>query len=148
MQFQPYLTFGGNCAEAMAHYEKVLGAKMQRFIRFGDAPPMPEGAMTEGCPGGELAPDMADKVMHATIELDGAMLMASDAMGPYDGMKNVAVTLSFPTPERAEQVFTALAAGGKIDMPMGETFWVEKFGAVTDRFGTSWLINGGKAKLN
>lgn len=148
MQFQPYLTFGGNCAEAMTHYEKVLGARMQRFIRFSDAPPMPEGAATEGCPGGELTPDMMDKVMHATIELDGAMLMASDSLAPYEGMKNVAVTLSFPSIERAEQVFTALASGGTVVMPFSETFWVEKFGAVTDKFGTSWLINGGKAKLN
>jgi PhnB protein len=147
MQFQPYLVFGGNCAEAMTHYQKVLGAKMQRMMRFKDAPEMPEGATMEGCAGGEMPEGLDDKVLHACIELDGSILMASDAMTPYDGMKNVSVTLSFPTVQRAQEVFDALAAGGKVDMPMAETFWVEKFGAVTDRFGTSWMINGGTAKL-
>jgi PhnB protein len=32
-------------------------------------------------------------------------------------------------------------------MPYGKTFWVEAFGMVTDRFGTPWLVNGGKPLL-
>jgi PhnB protein len=147
MQFQPYLTFGGNCEEALSFYEQVLGAKREMMLKFKDAPPMPESAAGEGCAGGQLPPGMEDKIMHAAIVVDGCMLMASDAVTPYDGMKNVSVTLSFPTTARATEVFTAFSEGGKVEMPMGETFWVESFGAVIDRFGTSWLINGGKSKL-
>lgn len=146
MQFQPYLTFGGNCEEALEFYEKVLGAKRQMMLKFKDSPPMPEGAAGEGCVG-EMPLGLDEKVMHASILLDGAMLMASDAVMPYDGMKNVSVTLTFPTTDRAKEVFESFADGGKVEMPLGETFWVETFGAVIDRFGTSWLINGGKSKI-
>jgi PhnB protein len=144
MQFQPYLFFGGNCAEAMTTYEKVLGAKMQMMMKYSDTPKGPEGPGCQALPG-----NMADKIAHAAIELDGSMLMASDAMPleGYQGMKHVYVTISFPTVERAKQVFDALSQGGKIEMPMGETFWVESFGSLVDRFGTGWMINGGKPKF-
>jgi PhnB protein len=38
-------------------------------------------------------------------------------------------------------VFNALADGGSVRMPLGETFWAKKFGMLTDRFGTPWMIN-------
>ena len=44
-------------------------------------------------------------------------------------------------PAEAERIFDALAEGGSIMMPLSETFWAVKFGAVTDRFGTPWMIN-------
>ena len=36
--------------------------------------------------------------------------------------------------------FTALSKGGTVTMPVSETFFA-KFGMVTDRFGTPWMIN-------
>ncbi len=44
-------------------------------------------------------------------------------------------------PEEAERVFNALAEGGKITMPIAETFWAKRFGTLIDRFGTAWMIN-------
>jgi PhnB protein len=29
-------------------------------------------------------------------------------------------------------------------MPLGQTFWVESFGMLTDKFGTHWMVSGGK----
>jgi len=43
----------------------------------------------------------------------------------------------------ARRVFDLLAEGGHIEMPLGETFWAAAFGNAKDRFGTSWLVNGG-----
>jgi len=43
----------------------------------------------------------------------------------------------------AKRVFAALAEGGSVTMPPGETFWTEVFGMVTDRYGTGWGVNGG-----
>jgi PhnB protein len=135
MQFQPYLTFNGNCAEAMKFYERVLGGQMQMMMKMKDAPEqcdqMPAGA--------------GDLIMHACLVLEGSMLMASDAMPgqPFDGMKGFGVAITYPTPEAARPVFEALSEGGQVGMPLGETFWAQAFGMVTDRFGTPWLINGG-----
>jgi PhnB protein len=51
------------------------------------------------------------------------------------------VALNMKEPAEAERIFNALAKGGSIMMPLGETFWAVKFGALTDRFGTPWMIN-------
>lgn len=151
MQFQPYLTFNGNCAEAMKTYERVFGGKLDKIVTFGDMPPEMAAGMAEACPGTPAGPmpDAVKKlVLHASLSLEGSTLMASDAMpGMTYGIKGVGVTVSFPSVDRARQVFEQLSAGGKVEMPAGETFWVEWFASVVDRFGTSWLINGGKMKM-
>ncbi len=135
MQFQPYLTFDGNCAEAMKFYERVIGGKLVMMMKFADAP--------EPC--GDMPPGSEDRIMHACLNFQDSLLMASDSMPgqPYEGMKNVGIALTYPTPDGARPVFDALAEGGQVTMPMSETFWAESFGMVTDRFGTTWLINGG-----
>lgn len=135
MQFQPYLTFDGNCAQAMQFYERVLNGKVQMMMKMKDAP--------EPC--ADLPSGADERIMHACVVLDGAMLMASDSMPghPYEGMKGFAVTLNYPSPEAARPVFEALSEGGQVMMPLGETFWAQAFGMLTDRFGTPWIINGG-----
>jgi PhnB protein len=87
--------------------------------------------------------------MHAALAYGGGLLMASDSMPgqPYEGMKGFGVALTLDTVAEGQRVFDALADGGKVGMPYGKTFWVEAFGMVTDRFGTPWLVNGGKPLL-
>jgi PhnB protein len=58
-------------------------------------------------------------------------------------MHGFALSLNFATPPEARRMFDALAAGGKVTMPMAKTFWAETFGMVTDRFGTPWMVGGG-----
>jgi len=40
-----------------------------------------------------------------------------------------------------ERLFAALSEGGQVVMPMEKTFWAERFGMFTDRFGVSWMVN-------
>jgi PhnB protein len=56
-------------------------------------------------------------------------------------VKGIAVTLNIPDQAEAERVFHALSAGGSITMPIAETFWAVRFGMLTDKFGTPWMIN-------
>ncbi len=44
---------------------------------------------------------------------------------------------------RTHTTFAALADGGSVTMPLGETFWADSLGMVADRFGTPWGVNGG-----
>ena len=130
-----YLTFDGNAAEAMRFYEKTLGGTMQMMMTMGEAPG------TE-----QLPADAKKRIMHASLAYGDGMLMASDTMPgqAYEGMKGFGVALTIETVADAQRVFDAFAQGGKVTMPFTPTFWVEAFGMVTDRFGTPWLINGGK----
>ena len=56
-------------------------------------------------------------------------------------MKGIQVSLNVDTPAEADRVFKALAEGGNIKMPIQETFWAQRFGMLTDRFGTPWMVN-------
>jgi PhnB protein len=44
----------------------------------------------------------------------------------------------------AERIFHALAKGGTVVMPLEKTFWADRFGVLTDRFGIPWTINCGE----
>jgi PhnB protein len=134
-QFIAYLGFDGNCAEAMHFYERTFGGKLAALIRFSEAP----GAE-------KLSPAAGNRIMHANLVLqDGSSLMAGDApmSQPFEGMKGCMLTMSYPKVDDATRIFNALAAGGTVTMPLQETFWAERFGMLTDRYGTSWAINGG-----
>ena len=131
MIINPYLTFNGTCAEAFERYAEIFGAQITFMQKFSDAP------MGESMPAGS-----ADRVMHARIEFENAVLMASDAHTPGEVVySGISVQMSIATVGEAKRVFDALAEGGEIGMPFGSTFWSAGFGSLTDRFGIPWLIN-------
>ena len=136
-QLEPYLFFNGNCAEAMRFYEKALGGKLEMMMKASDAP---EGG-GEGCPQAN-----PEAILHACVMVEDRRLMASDWMSPepYPGINGMSISLVYPTVEEAKRKFDALAKGGKVIMPLDKTFWVESFGMLTDKFGTNWMVNGGK----
>jgi len=134
-QLNAYLSFDGDCTEAMKYYARVLGAKLEALITYADVP------------GGDapLPPSHATRIMHACLVHPDYSLMAGDTPPgvPYKGVSGVMMTLTYPTAAEAGRVFEALAEGGRVTMPLAETFWADIFGMVTDRFGTPWGINGG-----
>ena len=118
----------------MKFYARVLDAKLDALITYGQMPSeMP------------TPPEHADRVMHAYLVHKDFSLMAGDAPPgvPYKGIQGVSMTLSYPTAAEGKRVFAALAEGGGVTMPLGETFWAESFGMLIDRFGTPWAVNGG-----
>lgn len=133
----PYLSYNGNCEEAMQFYEKVLAGQLAPMVRFSDMP----------CPSGApaLDPARARLVAHARLMLEGGgMLFAGDCPPgmPYEGVKGVSMTISYDTVEQAQKVFAALSEGGKVTMPMGDMFWAQAAGMCLDKFGVSWSVNG------
>ena len=46
-----------------------------------------------------------------------------------------------PSERDAERLFTELAVGGTVRVPLQQTFWTLRFGVLTDRFGIPWAIN-------
>jgi PhnB protein len=99
--------------------------------RFKDAP---EPGMTQ--------PGMENKVMHASFRIGETLLMASD--GRCDGQprfEGFSLSIDVPDEKKAEKVFSALADGGKVTMPLEKTFWAPKFGMLEDRFGVGWMVS-------
>ncbi|MGH7837817.1 MAG: VOC family protein, partial [Candidatus Binataceae bacterium] len=59
----------------------------------------------------------------------------------YQEPKGLWVSLGVDTPTDAERIFRALAEKGAVQMPLEKTFFAERFGMVTDRFGIAWMVN-------
>jgi len=84
--------------------------------------------------------------MHIELPiLGGHMLMGTDApesMG-FTLTQGNTVTLNLEPDTRAEtdKLFNALAAGGKVDMPLQAMFWGSYFGILVDKFGIRWMFN-------
>lgn len=137
-QFTAYLSFDGNCAEAMRFYEKVLNGKLEALLTNGQTPA-----------AAELPPGNEDRIMHAYVVFDGGVLMAGDSLAgrPYERMQGFNLTISYQQTEEAKRVFDALGEGGRVTMEWQPTFWAEGFGMLVDRFGTPWIVNGAPANL-
>lgn len=131
MQLNPYLLFNGECAEALKFYEQTFGGKIEAISKFA------------GSPAADHAPpEWGDKVLHATLVIGDQRLMGSDAPpGHYEKPQGLSVAIGLNDPAKGEQIFNALAQGGKTTMPFQKTFWASGFGMCTDRFGIPWMVN-------
>jgi PhnB protein len=130
MQIQPYLFFEGRCEEALGFYRKALGAEVTMLMRFKDSP---ERTMCR--PGDE------NKVMHAAIRIGESTVLVSDGRCEgRPGFQGFSLSLIAADEAEAERLFTALAEGGQVQMPLAKTFFSSRFGMVADRFGVAWMI--------
>lgn len=131
MKMHPYLSFKGDCEAAFTFYEQHLGGQPGPIFRY------------EGSPmAGQAPAGWSDKVMHGSITVGGQVLMGADvAPDQYEAPKGFSLTLQIERTADAERIFQALASGGKVVMPLEQTFWAARFGMVVDRFGVPWLIN-------
>jgi PhnB protein len=133
MQVQPYLFFDGHCEEAIEFYRKALGAEVQMLMRFKDSP--------EPHQPGMCAPGSEDKVMHASLRIGDSTVMASDGqcMGK-PSFQGFSLSINARDEAEAKRLFTALADGGQVQLPLTKTFFSPHFGMVADRFGVSWMV--------
>lgn len=130
-----YLFFPGTCEAAFEHYKTVFGTDYvgNGLMRMGDMPPMPDAP--------ELSEERKQHVMHVALPiLAGHMLMGSDDPDGT-GMAGASIMLNPDTRDEADRLYAALSDGGSADQPMGEMFWGDYWGALTDKFGVSWQVD-------
>ena len=134
MRLSTHLSFDGQCEEAFKFYEQCFEGKIEMIMLYENSP------MAKQVPAG-----MLKRVLHASLVIDGQALMGADApLGKFSKPHGFAVAVSLNDPAKAERIFKALSEKGDVQMPMQQTFWATKFGMVTDRFGTPWMINCGQ----
>lgn len=125
----PYINFDGKCREAMEFYHKAVGGKLE-LSAFGD-----NGAPRPAQPG--------EPIMHARLESDGFLLMASDGM-PDNHAKvgeNVGLAIGGTDAPRLRKIFDALSEGGKVSMKLEKAPWGDEYGQFGDKFGINWMVN-------
>jgi len=135
-QINSYLTFNGNCREAMNFYKDCLGGELT-LQTIGESPL-----------ADKMPPQMKECILHATLIKDKLVLMGSDMVGE-NGLKkgnSVSLAINCSSDEEIRSFYEKLSAGGKKDHALEESFWGATFGDLTDKYGNHWLLNYEKKK--
>jgi PhnB protein len=131
MRISTYLTFGGNCREAMEFYRKCLGGRLT-FQTVGESP------LSEG-----MSLRMKNSILHATLERGRLIIMATDIVGE-SGLRrgnSVSLLLHCESENEIHQVYKKLSEGGSPSLPPSETDSGGLTGSLVDKFGNEWLLN-------
>lgn len=136
----PYLTFDGNCEEAFNFYKSVFGGEFPYLGRFKDMPskdPIPDSEK--------------EKIMHVSLPISKeCILMGSDSSAAFGKAtvigNNISLSVNAGSKAEADKLFNGLSGGGKITMPLNDTFWGAYFGMLTDKFGIHWMVNFDKGE--
>ena len=122
----PSLTFD-DAPAAIEWYKRALGA--EELSRAGG----PDG-----------------KIMHAEIRIGGSRLMLNDAvLGAKSAQAYGGSPINlFVYVDDCDVLFKrAVAAGAAVQVPMGDLFWGDRLGQITDPFGYRWSIASRKEDL-
>jgi PhnB protein len=96
----------------------------------------------------------SDKLMHASLKINGGVLMMSDYFSASMGGKSQTAEALGGSPvtfhlavEDADAVWAqAVAAGAEVTMPLADQFWGDRYGQLRDPFGHRWSVGQSIAK--
>ena len=127
-QLNPYLTFNGNCREAMEFYKACLGGELS-IMTVGESPMASQ------------MPDKKDNVMHSILKKDGMVLMASDMImaGELTRGNTITLCINGGSAEELKTFFTKLSEGGTVGHELKEEFF-GTYGDLIDKFGINWMF--------
>ncbi len=128
-QINAYLTFNGNCREAMTFYKNCLGGELT-LMSVEDSP------MAEQWPK-----EVRKNILHASLVKNSLVLLGSD-MAPKEGTVNgnaISLALNCSNEKEINDFFNNLSVGGKVTHPL-HTFFDGTIGALTDQFGMNWIF--------
>ena len=130
-QINSYLTFNGNCREAMTFYKECLGGELV-LQTIGESP------MADKMP-----PQMKKSVLHSTLTKGNLILMGSDMVDEQGLVKGntVSLMLNCSSEEEIKKCYKNLSKGGEATHPLENTFWGALFGDLTDKYGNHWLLH-------
>jgi PhnB protein len=116
----------------------VFGGEFPYIGRFKDMP------QQEDTP--PLPKEMEDKIMHVSLPISKeTVLMGSDTDGEwarsFQQGNNFSISINTDSKQEADRLFHGLSDGGRVTMPLNDTFWGDYYGMFTDRFGINWMVS-------
>ena len=131
MTILSYLTFNGNCREAMNFYKDCLGGELY-FQTIGESP------VTEKMPE-----KIKSYILHSTLTKDNFVLMASDMVEEKGLIKGntISLMLDCSSEEELKHCYDNLSKDGEQTHPVELSFWGAWFGNLTDKYGNHWLLH-------
>jgi PhnB protein len=137
-QINGYISFNGNCREAMTFYKDCLGGELT-LQAIGESP------IAGQCPSA-----MQNQILHSMLIHNGIRIMGSDmegAGGVQQG-NNISLMINCSSEEEINRFFSSLSEGGKVLDPLKVQFWGGTFGVINDKFGIRWMFNYDKNAQN
>ncbi len=124
-----YLTFNGNCREAMLFYQQCLGGELTMQT-------------VGGSPMEQQMPSRArHHILHASLVNASLVLLASDVSG-YGTLVNgntISLSLHCSSEDEIKTYFHKLSVGGLVAHPLHD-FFAGTMGALTDKYDKDWLL--------
>src|SRR5690606_36780542 len=111
-RFIPYIMLDGNANEAIAFYEKSLGAKVMFKQTFGEGP--------ESVPA-----DAKDRVAHAVLKIGEVELFVADTEPGASSQpgNRLSICITTSDKEQSTKYYEALRQGGQINQPLQEIYF-------------------------
>ena len=136
-RIETYLTFNGNCRQAMSFYQQCLGGELA-FQTIGESPL-----------GKNMPRQMKEYILHSTLTRGPLVLMGSDMVSERGLKPGNSVSLCLQCSSEAEMrvCFERLSEKGMPAHPPEVTFWGALFGGLIDQFGNHWLLNYDKNQI-
>lgn len=130
MNIYAYLTFNGNCRQAMTFYQKCLGGKLT-FHTVSDTP---------GARG--LPPQARNSILQAILRKDELVLVGTDLVGDEGLFKgnSVCMLLHCKTHRKARLIHNRLSKNGRQTQPLAANHFGVVMGGVTDQYGYHWIL--------
>lgn len=129
-QIITYLTFSGNCREAMEFYKTCLGGELK------------VQSLSETQEGDKFPDDFKNLVVNACLKKDNILLMGTDLRDDELVKGNAVSILMYSTDEsQTRKYYERLEKGGTATHPIEETHWGDLFGRLTDAYGHHWLFH-------
>ena len=132
----PFLLFDGNCADAMAFYQRCLGGEL-RLTRVDETPMK-----------GQMPKEQYHKVANAYLKTKVIEFSATDWLHPIRKFKqgnSVAMYINGGTYNELKEIFDKLSEGADKslldelrEMPFG------MYGHLSDKYGVHWFFTGKK----
>ncbi len=132
-----YLSFNGNCREAMVFYKKCLGGELS-LQTIGESP------LSETMPA-----KMKKCILHAVLSNKEFVLMGTDMVSESGLLKGNAVSLVLTCSSEKEirECYKKLSQDGEQTHPLENTFWDALFGGLTDKYGNTWILNYNRREI-
>ncbi len=134
MVFRTYLTFHGECSEAIELYKRAFKTEVIQILKFKDMPANPNFPIPE---------EDKERVVQCTLAVGDDFIRLSDYPSnmPYKDAVSDRVGIAVEADkELITNAFNVLAEEGTIKLPLGETFYSPCAGGLYDKFGVTWNL--------
>lgn len=130
MKIQSYLSFNGNCQQALNFYQDIFGGEIKNVQTYEHQEI-------------DIPENFRNKWQHAEFKGKGFEFMAYDAAPdtPLNEGNKVCMSIDCSNEDEGRQVFDKLAEKGKVHTNWQKMSWGENYGRCSDQYGIQWMVN-------